>query len=89
MIMISETTRLKIANVCYANVAGQFAMFCNPKFRGENFTWKWFVKHCEENADLWIILSGYRFRSPKEEINSEARQMAKEIAETLVNRLQK
>ena len=37
--MISDKKRLEIANVCYANVAGEFAMFMNPKCRGPNFTW--------------------------------------------------
>lgn len=85
--MISKTTRLTIANICYANVASQFAMFSNPKFRGPNFTWKEFPAMCEEQADLWMILNNVR--GNKEEINSVSRQFAKDIATTLVWHLEK
>lgn len=38
--MISDKRRLQIANVCYANVAGEFAIFCNDEMRGPNFKWE-------------------------------------------------
>lgn len=82
---ISDKKRLEIANVCYANVAGKFAMFHNPKYRGANFTWAGFVEHCEECADEWMFIHGVR--GHKETVNSTARQFAKEIAETLVKRM--
>jgi len=85
--MISDKTRLKIANCMYANVAVQLAMFNNPKFRGSNFNWKWFIGYCEENADLWLMIAN--IRGSKNEINETAKQMAKEIATTLVNILEK
>ena len=83
--MISDKKTLEVANICYANVAGQFAMFTNPKYRGPNFTWEWFVEHCEENADLWMQI--HNVRGNKEEINKTAKEFAKEIAERLVYRM--
>lgn len=82
--MISDKKRLEIANICYANVAGEFAMFTNPKYRGENFTWEWWIEHCEQQADLWMILQNVR--GQKAEINETARRFAREIAEHLVHR---
>ncbi len=82
--MISEKKRLQIANICYANVAGEFAMFTNPKYRGPNFTWEWFIKHCKENADLWMML--HHVRGNQSEIKDTARKYAAEIAERLVER---
>jgi hypothetical protein len=82
---ISDKKRLQIANVCYANVAGLFAMFHNSKYRGPNFTWAWFVEHCEEHATEWMFI--HHVRGHKETINSTAKQFAKEIAGTLVNRM--
>lgn len=28
-----------LALICWANVAGEFAMFMNPKYQGPNFSW--------------------------------------------------
>jgi hypothetical protein len=79
--MISEKKRLQVANVCYANVAGQLAMFCNPKNRGPNFTWDWFVEHCEQEADLWMMVANVR--GHKETIKQTAKSFAREIAQHL------
>jgi hypothetical protein len=83
--MISEKKRLQIANICYANVAGEFAMFTNPKYRASNFTWDWFIRHCEKNADLWMFVNNVRGK--KDEIDEMARQFAVEIAENLVDKV--
>jgi hypothetical protein len=82
---ISKTKRLEVANVCYANVAGRFAMFSNPKYRGPNFTWEWFVEHCEENSQDWMFI--HNVRGHKETIYTTAKQFSKEIAERLVKRM--
>lgn len=83
--MISEKKRLQVANICYANVAGMFAMFTNPKYRGPSFTWAWFVQHCEESAQDWMFI--HCVRGDKVAINQTAKQMSREIAGTLVNRM--
>lgn len=85
--MISKSKRLEIANVCYANVAGLFATFTNPKYRGENFTWEWFIEHCIQNADLWMMI--HHVRGDKQLINEAAKQMSGEIAKNLVNQATK
>ena len=82
--MISDKKRLEIANVCYANVSGEFAMFMNPKYRGDKFTWQGWVEHCEESADLWMMISDVR--GDKETVYSTAKQYAREIAQHLTNR---
>ena len=82
---IGQTKRLEIANVCYANVAGSFATFTNPKYRGPNFSWEWFIDWCEKSAKDWMFI--HNVKGHKESINSTATQMAKEIAELLVKRM--
>lgn len=84
--MLSELTRLRVANVCYAAVSGLFARFSNKSNRGPNFTWDWFIDHCRENADLWIIIHGVKMtKKNKDEVIEFARHCAEEIATTLVN----
>lgn len=81
---VSDKKRLEIANVCYANVAGLFAMFTNPKYQGPNFTWAWFVEHCEDSAPDWMFI--HNVRGHRASIRAEASQFAKEIAQRLVER---
>lgn len=82
--MLSDKKRLQIANICYANVAGEFATFSNPKNRGQNFSWEWFIAHCKEIADVWVTLN--YVAGPRTLIQETARQYAAEIATTLVQR---
>ena len=84
--MLSDKKTLKIANICYANVAGTFAMFTNPSRRGPNFTWDWFISHCEESAQDWMFV--YHVRGHKESVNQLAKTFAREIAEHLVMRME-
>ena len=81
---ISDKKILEVANICYANVAGQFAMFCNSKYRGANFSWSKFATMMEEQADTWMMI--HRVRGHKEDINKQAAQFAREIAERLIIR---
>ena len=83
--MISAKKQLEIANVCYANVAGDFAMFTNPKYRGANFSWERFPDMCERHAEGWMFIHGVR--GDKQKINDTAKQYAREIAERLVQRM--
>lgn len=80
--MLSKLKQLEVANVCYANVAGRFATFTNPAFRGPNFTWDWFITHCEENADLWMMI--HHVRGNKAELRELAVKTSGQIARTLV-----
>lgn len=85
---ISKTKQLEIANVCYANVAGQFAMFNNPKYGGPNFKWAIFSEHCVSEADTWMFIHHVYGKSKnKNEVDDRARQYAKEIADRLVHHL--
>jgi hypothetical protein len=82
--MISEKKRLEIANLCYAHVAGEFAMFMNPRHRGPNFTWEWWIKHCEESADNWVFI--HNIRGHQETIKQTAKQCSREFALRLIDR---
>ena len=82
---VSDKQKMLIANVCYANVAGNFAMFTNEKYRGPNFTWAEFAPMMERNAATWMMI--HNVRGNKTEVNILASVMAKEIAERLVARL--
>ena len=81
---ISDKKIMEVANVCYANVAGQFAMFCNSKYRGSNFSWSKFATMMEEQSGTWMMIHGVR--GHKEDINNQAAQFAREIAQRLVTR---
>lgn len=74
----------QIANICYANVSALFAMFTNPKYRGPNFTWDWFIEHCEKNADHWMFVNAVK--GNRDAVNAQAKRYAREIAERLVHR---
>ena len=80
--MISDKKKLEISCCMYANVSARFATFCNPAYRGENFTWEKFIKHCEDNSVNWVFI--HHIRGNKEEVNKVAATYAKEIAERLV-----
>jgi hypothetical protein len=54
--MVSDKKRLEIAKVVYANVASDFALFMNPKYRGEKFTWDTFVAMEEERSSEWMFI---------------------------------
>lgn len=82
--MISEKKRLQIANICYANVAGLFASFHNPNFRGLNFNWDKFVAMCVGQSHLWLFQNGI----PKDDkVVALGQQFAKEIAENLIRQM--
>jgi hypothetical protein len=83
--MLSAKKRLEIANICYANVAGEFAMFNNPKFRGPKFTWERWIEHCEDAAEGWMFINDVS--GDMKQIVALAREYAKEIAERLVGYL--
>jgi hypothetical protein len=82
---ITKLKQYEIANVCYANVANEFAMFTNPRYRGENFTWDKFAEMCESQAEGWMFI--HRVCGDKEAVNALAKQYAREIAERLVDRM--
>lgn len=80
-----SAVRLKeIAIVCYANVTGMFADFCNPSNRGPNFNWNNFAEMCIRKADVWMIC--HHVSGNKKYVNAIARQYTKEIATLMVDR---
>lgn len=79
---LSKYKTMEIANVCYANVSSRFAIFHNPRMRGPNFTWEWWVDHCESSAEDWVFI--HNIKGPREEVVKLARSQSREIAEYLV-----
>jgi hypothetical protein len=80
----SQTMRLKVANVCYANIASRFAMFMNEKYRGPNFTWESFIENCVEMSSTWVYLTG-EYDVSNVKVKELAEQYAREIATRLVS----
>ena len=81
--MLSNKKRLEIANICYANVSSEFASFCNPKFRGPNFTWSNFVDMCANWAPLWMMQN--YVNGNEKDINALAIKYTREIANTMLD----
>lgn len=81
---ISDKKRLQVANICYASVSSQFAMFINAKNRGAKFTWTNWIDSCEESAEDWMVI--HRVRGDKQTIIDTAKQYSREIAEGLVKK---
>jgi len=79
--MRSSKKRLEIANVVYANVASDFALFSNPKYRGINFSWANFAEMERGRARDWMFIHNV---GKSKEIMEMAEQYAFEIAERLV-----
>jgi hypothetical protein len=86
---LSDKKKMEIANVCYANVAGDFAMFTNEKCRGPSFKWEDFPQMMERSAQYWMMIHAvYDPRVSGAEVDECAASMAREIAEKLIERAQ-
>ena len=81
---LSKAKQNEVANICYANVTGLFAMFCNPENRGPSFKWCGFTSMCIRESDLWVMLNDVK--GDRKYVNALAKQYAKEIAELMVDR---
>lgn len=81
-----QSKKTEIANVCYAVVSGNFATFCNEKYRGFNFNWENFARMQESQirTQLWVQISMPENKKMKEEMENLAAQYAREISERLV-----
>ena len=82
--VLSDKKRMEIANICYANVAGSFALMCNPAMRGANFKWSSFVGMMERESSTWMFLNSVR--GDNKVVADTARQFASEIAQTMLDR---
>jgi hypothetical protein len=54
---LPQKKQLEIANICYANVAGSFALFTNTTYQGPNFTWLWWRDHLINQAEDWLMVN--------------------------------
>lgn len=82
---MKQEKKTQIANICYAVVSNNFAMFCNPENRGANFSWSRFPDMQEGKCSLQV-----KMQLPDSQFNEETEKLAKEfgreIAENLVTR---
>ena len=85
MSKLSNKLKREISLVCYANVSGLFAYFTNEAHRGPNFSWDWFIGYCVDNADSWMLL--HIAKGNKHHVADQAREYTREIANTLVDRM--
>ena len=81
---IGKKRTMEISLICYAEVSYHFAMFCNPKYRGENFKWSDFPEMMSDWAEIWLFTSA--IPTNKENVQL-AQSFAREIARRLVDRL--
>lgn len=74
----------KVALVCHAIVAHRFAMMCNPKFRGVNFSWDDFPQDMGEVCETELFL---HMENPTDKMKAHARETGEELADSLVRRM--
>lgn len=79
---MNQSQKTQIANICYAVVSENFAMFCNPKYRGANFTWDKFEDMQVERCQFQVKLQTPEPKDPKKdkEMHDLAGKFAREIA---------
>ena len=85
--MVRSKYSKDIALICYANVSGMFATFCNPKFRGPHFEWDRFTEICVDHSEDWLYINNIRDGNPNNGDKTLVKQYTEEIANKLVNRL--
>ena len=82
--MLSEKISNKVTLVVYATVLDLFAMFLNPKNRGENFSWKTFPSLAQKMVKTQLLLSVV-IKNTKQE--KEAHVYGEDIAYKIAKRL--
>ena len=83
--MLSHKKQLEIGNIVLTYVATEFAMFSNPKNRGENFTWDYWINNCEVKSDSWMHV--HNVKGDQGKIKEFANKYARQTAQILVNRM--
>lgn len=73
----------KVSLVCHATVSHMFAMFCNPKYRGEKFKWENFPDMMAGQCETQVFLANIKGRN-QEEIKEHARDTGARIAQKMI-----
>ena len=79
---MKQEQKTRIANICYAVVSDNFAMFCNPENRGENFTWDKFPNMQKERCSLQV-----KMQLKESEFNKEVEELAEKFGNEIAERL--
>ena len=83
--MLSQTMNNKISLIAYATVSHLFALFHNPKMRGEHFTWEKFPELAESHVATQVFLNiPCNNKNKQKNIEEQGRKVGREIAEHLV-----
>jgi hypothetical protein len=81
--MISAKNMDRVSLVCHATVANMFAMFCNEKYRGENFTWDKFPKMMAGQCRSQVFMADIRGKN-QNEVFEHAEKTGFDIAKHMV-----
>ena len=86
--MISEKKNNQITLIAYATVSNLFAMFHNPKMRGEKFTWNDFPKIASDMVGTQVFCNVVvKGKKQQLEIEERGKKIGFEIAEKLVKEM--
>ena len=86
---MSPNKESKIIIPCYAIVAGDFAMFTNPEFRGVNFKWNEFPKMMADKCrtEVFMYITGIKGDKELDVVAKKAAWHGEIIARRLVSRM--
>lgn len=81
--MISAKNMDRVSVICHATVANMFAMFCNEKYRGGNFTWDKFPKMMAGQCRDQVFMANIRGRV-QEDVFEYAEKTGFDIAKRMI-----
>lgn len=81
--MLSKKDKLKIENICYANILSSYSTFHNHKNRGTTFSWHWWVRNCEQSTYDWLAA---RFGYVDPDARRYAKKFTYEVATSILSK---
>lgn len=81
--MVSDKNMDRVSLICHATVCHMFAMFCNPVYRGPNFSWANFPEMMMKQCRQQVHMANIRGRN-QQAIYDHAEQTGFLIAQRMV-----
>ncbi len=81
---MTNRERLRVQHILYANILASFAFFHNPKYRGPDFSWEWWVENCADSVEVWLLV---HFKFVGQDMLRESQEFAKAVAKASVERM--
>ena len=81
---MTNRERLRVQHILYANILASFAFFHNPKYRGPDFSWDWWVENCVDSVEVWLLVH-FKFVGP--DMLRESQGFARAVAKVSVERM--